>query len=152
MNVILTEDHDTLGMRGDLVSVKNGYGRNFLIPRQLAVLATKGAIKKYEEETRQAAHKIEARKEQAETQAASLKGTEVIIPMRVGEEDRIFGSVTTQQIADELKAQGTVIDRKKITLDEDVKSVGVYPATVRLHPEVSTEIQVRVIAMMNEEA
>ena len=150
MKVILTEDHDTLGMRGDAVDVKPGYGLNYLFPRRLAVLATKSALKQYEEEQRQTAHKVAAQKDRAEAQGKALEGTEVVIPMRVGEEDRIFGSVTTQQIADELQAQGTVVDRRKIELSEDVKTTGVYPATVRLHPEVSTEIKVRVIPVAEE--
>lgn len=150
MKVILTEDHDTLGMRGDAVDVKPGYGLNYLFPRRLAVLATKGALRQHEEELRQTAHKVAAQKERSQEQAKALEGTEVVIPMRVGEENRLFGSVTTQQIADELKAQGTVVDRRKIELTEDIKETGVYPATVRLHPEVSAEIQVRVIPIVEE--
>ena len=146
MKVILKEDHDTLGLKGDVVDVKPGFGRNFLIPRQLAVMATKSSIKQYEEERRQAAHKIEAARGDAEKVAARLNETEVVIPVRVGEENRIFGTITTQQIADELAAQGVTVDRRKITLSEDVREVGVYPATVRLHPEFSAEVKVRVVA------
>ena len=146
MKVILTEDHDTLGLKGDVVEVKPGYGQNFLIPRQLAVVATASTVKRYAEERRQAAHKIEAARGNAEKLAARLDGTEVVIPVRTGEENRIFGSITTQQIADELKTLGYDIDRRKITLSEDVRVTGVYPATVRLHPEFSSEVKVKVVA------
>ena len=145
MKVILTEDHDTLGLKGDVVDVKPGHGRNFLIPRQMAVIATPSSLKRYAEERRQASHKIEAARENAEKLAKRLEGIEVLIPVRTGEDDRIFGSVTTQQVADELAAQGIEVDRRKITLSEDVRTTGVYPATVRAHPEVSAEVKVRVV-------
>ena len=146
MKVILKADHDTLGIKGDVVNVKPGFGRNFLIPRQLAVMATKSALKQYAEERRQAAHKIEAARGDAEKIAARLNQTEVVIPVRVGEENRIFGTITTQQIADELAAQGVKVDRRKISLAEDVRVTGVYPATVRLHPDFPAEVKVRVVA------
>lgn len=145
MKVILIEDHDTLGIKGDIVDVKPGYGQNFLIPRQMAVVATPSTIKRYAEEKRQAAHKIEAARENAEKLAKRLEGIEVLIPVRTGEENRIFGSVTNQQIADELAAQGFEIDRRKITLSEDVRTTGVYPATVRIHPEITAEVKVKVV-------
>jgi large subunit ribosomal protein L9 len=145
MKVILIEDHDTLGIKGDVVEVKPGYGQNFLIPRQLAVVATPSTLKRYAEERRQAAHKIEAARGNAEKLAARLEGTEVVIPVRTGEENRIFGSVTTQQIADDLTAKGYDVDRRKITLSEDVRVTGVYTATVRLHPDFSSEIKVSVV-------
>ena len=145
MKVILTEDHDTLGLKGDLVEVKPGYGRNFLIPRQLAVVATKSSTKKYAEERRQAAHKVEAARGNAEKLAERLDGTEVVIPVQTGEENRIFGSVTTQQVVDELKAQGFDLDRRKVSLSEDVRVTGVYTATVRLMPDVSADVKVTVV-------
>jgi large subunit ribosomal protein L9 len=146
MKVILTEDHDTLGIKGDLVEVKPGYGQNYLIPRQMAVVATKSTIKRYAEERRQAAHKIEAARGNAEKLAARLDGTEILIPVRTGEEGRLFGTVTTQQITDELIALGYDIDRRKVSLSEEIKTVGVYAATVRLHPEFSSEVKVKVVA------
>jgi len=145
MKVILTDDHDTLGLKGDVVEVKPGYGRNFLIPRQMAVLATPSAQKRYAEERKQAAHKVEAAKTNAESLAKRLDGTEVLIPVRTGEENRIFGSVTTQQIADELATKGFNVDRKKISLSEDIRTTGVYPATVRIHPEITAEVKVKVV-------
>ncbi len=146
MKVILTADHDTLGMRGDEVQVKPGYGQNFLIPRQLAVVATKSTRKRYAEETRQAAHKIEAARGNAEKLAQKMTGTELVFPVKTGDEGRLFGSVTTQQVADELTAQGYTVDRRKITMSEEIRTTGDYTATVRLHPDHSAEIKVSVVA------
>lgn len=145
MKVILTEDHDTLGVKGDVVEVKPGYGRNYLIPRQLAVVATASSLKRYAEERRQAAHKIEAKRDQAEALAKRLDGTEIVIPVQTGEEGRIFGSVTTQQIVDELKTLGFEVDRRKVTFSEDVRETGEYPASVRVHPEFTAEVKVKVV-------
>ena len=145
MKIILTEDHDTLGLRGDVVEVKNGYGRNFLIPRQLGVIASTSNVKRYAEERRQQEHKVEAKRAQAEALAGKLEGTEVTIAMKTGEEDRIFGSVTTQQVAEGLEAQGLPVDRRKITISEDIKSVGVYTATVRVSPEHTADVKVKVV-------
>ncbi|MEM1056962.1 MAG: 50S ribosomal protein L9 [Bacteroidota bacterium] len=145
MKVILTEDHDTLGLRGDVVEVKNGYGRNFLIPRQLAVIASTSNVKRYAEERRQQEHKIEAQRAEAEKLAKKLEGTEITIAMKTGEEDRIFGSVTNQQVAEGLEAQGLPVDRRKISLAEDIKTIGVYSATVRVSPEHTAEVKVKVV-------
>ena len=146
MKVILTQDHDTLGLRGDEVEVKPGYGQNFLLPRQLAVVATKSTRKRYAEETKQAAHKVEAARGNAEKLATKMDGTELVFPVKTGEEGRLFGSVTTQQVADELTAKGYEVDRRKISMSEDIRTVGDYTATVRLHPEHSAEIKVSVVA------
>ncbi|MGB3542702.1 50S ribosomal protein L9 [Rubrivirga sp.] len=147
MTVILTEDHDTLGMKGDVVDVKPGFGQNYLIPNQLAVVATKSTRKRYEEERRQAAHKIEAARGNAEKLAEKLNGTEVVIPVKTGgdDNDRLFGTVTTAQVVEELKSVGFDLDRRKVSM-EDVKTTGVYPATVRLHPEITAEVKVTVVA------
>ena len=146
MKVILTEDHDTLGLKGDEVEVKPGFGQNFLIPRQMAVVATRSTRKRYAEETRQAAHKVEAARGNAEKLAQRLDGTQLVFPVKTGEEGRLFGSVTTQQVADELVAQGYDVDRRKITMSEDVRTTGDYTATVRLHPEITSEVKVSVVA------
>ena len=150
MKVILTEDHDTLGLRGDVVDVKNGYGRNYLIPRQLAVIASTSNVKRYTEERRQQEHKVEAQRAKNAALAQKLDGTEITIPMQTGEEGRIFGAITTQQVAEGLEAQGLPVDRRKITLSEDIRTVGVYPATVRISAEHSAEVKVQVVP--NEEA
>ena len=145
MKVILTEDHDTLGLRGDVVEVKNGYGRNFLIPRQHAVIASVSNQKRYAEEQRQQEHKVEAKRAQAAKLAEKLEGVELTIAMQTGEEGRIFGTITTQQVAEGLEAQGLPVDRRKITLSEEIKTVGVYPATVRVSPEHTAEVKVKVV-------
>lgn len=145
MKVILTQQVEKLGTAGDVVNVKNGYGRNFLIPRGLARLATPSNIKAHEEHIRQAAHKLSKVKDDAEVLAQRLAGMDIVISAKVGAENRIFGTVTTQQIADVLATNGLDIDRRKIELHEDIRSLGVYPATVYLHPEVPAPIKVQVV-------
>ena len=145
MKVILTEDHDTLGLRGEVVEVKNGYGRNFLIPRRLAVVANRSNTKRYAEEQRQRQHKVEAQREQAAKLAEKIDGTEVVIAMRVGEEGRLFGSVTAPQVAEALEAKGITVDRRRLSLPGEVRAVGVYTATVRVSPEHTADVKVQVV-------
>ncbi len=146
MKVILTEDHDTLGAKGDAVEVKNGYGQNFLIPRRLAVPATSSALKRYAEETRQASHKVAAQQAALKTLADALTGQSVTIETRTGEKGRIFGTITTTQIADALAAAGTTVDRRKISLDEDIREVGAFPAHVRFGTDAIATITVNVVS------
>lgn len=145
MKVILTEDHDTLGAKGDVVEVKPGYGRNFLLPRRLAVVATKSAVKQYAEERKQAAHKIAAARQTAEGVAARLAGTEVVIAARTGEMDRLFGTVTAQQVADALAEKGFDVDRRKVTL-ADIRTTGTYTAVVRLAADLTADVTVKVVS------
>lgn len=145
MKVILTQDVDTLGQKGEVVEVKNGYGRNFLIPRGMALVANTSNVKRYEEETRQQARKIEQARTDAESLAKRLSQLEIVIQKPVGEEERLFGTVTTQDVVDELKKQGTEIDRRKVTLSEDIRTLGTYTATVRVHPEHVAEVTVQVV-------
>jgi large subunit ribosomal protein L9 len=144
MNVILLEEVDNLGEKGDLVTVKPGYGRNYLIPRGFAKVATKGAVRASEEEYRQAARKRTARKDQAVTMGQQLESVTVEVPMRIGEGGRIFGSVTTQMVADLLAQKGFELDRRRLTIDEDIKTIGEYTGTARLHPEVTAEFKINV--------
>ena len=146
MKVILLEDVDNLGEEGTIVSVKNGYGRNFLIPKRLARLATKNTVKAWEEERRQASRKLSKRKEDATALAAEIAKVEVVIQAKVGEENRIFGSITAQQIADGLASHGVTADRRKIELQDEIKVLGVYTASVKVHPEVVAQVKVRVEA------
>ena len=146
MKVILTEDFESLGSRGTVVDVKDGYGRNYLIPRRLAVVATRGNVARYEEEQRQRAHKVEAERRTAEEIAQRLEGMEIVLTARVGEENRLFGTITTQQVADELASQGFDVDRRKVTIDEEIRTTGVFPATVRVHPLYASQIKVKVEA------
>ena len=145
MKVILQEDHETLGLKGAVVEVKDGYGRNFLIPRRLAVVASPSNVRRYEEEQRQRAHKVEQQRKDAEALASRLSNLELVIPARVGEENRLFGTITTQQVADELAAQGVVVDRRKVALSEEIRTTGVYRATVKVHPEHTAEVKVTVV-------
>ena len=145
MKLILTQDVEKLGEAGQVVTVKDGFGRNYLIPRGLARLATEGAIRAHEEERRQQSRRLAKQKDQALEVARQLEQTEVLFPVKVGEENRIFGTITPQQLAVELTKRGFEVDRRKIELSEDVRVVGVYSATVRIHPEVSAEVKIRVV-------
>jgi len=145
MKVILKQDIDTLGSAGEVIRVKNGYGRNYLIPRGMAVQATPRNIKEAEENLRQQSHKLERVKNDATALAERLEALDIVIPAKVGEENRIFGSVTTQQVAEVLKSKGLDIDRRKIELDEEIRSLGVYPATIKLHADVVASVKVQVV-------
>jgi large subunit ribosomal protein L9 len=145
MNVILTQDVDNLGQKGEVVSVKGGYGRNFLIPNGLAVVANPSNVKRYEEETRQQALKLESARKDAEALAKRISDLEIVLQAPVGEEDRIFGTITTQQIAEALAKRGVEVDRRKITLDQDIRTTGEYTASVKLHPEHTGSLTVQVV-------
>ncbi len=144
MEVILREDVDKLGNRGELVKVAAGYARNFLLPRRLAVAAT-DANRKIVEQERQAHLRKEAKlKSESEDLAKLLNGVSVTITQKAGENDQLFGSVTSKDIADALAAKNFTIDRKKIQLDEPIKQLGEFKVPVRLHREVTVEITVNV--------
>lgn len=145
MQVILLKDVDKLGDEGEIVDVKNGFGRNFLIPQGLALMATKGTIRAREEEQRQTARKKAQKKEDAQRVAKELENMEVVIAVRVGEENRIFGTVTPQQLAVELAQRGFDIDRRKIEFTEDIRVIGVYTAKVKVFPDVTANVKVQVI-------
>ncbi len=144
MQIILREDIDKLGQRGEVVKVKDGYARNFLLPRRLAVAATE-SNKKIVEQERQAHLRKEATlKGEAEELGKLMANVSIVIKQKAGENDHLFGSVTAQDIANALEAQKFTIDRKKIVLDEPIKQLGDYKVTVKLHREVSVEIPVSV--------
>lgn len=145
MKVILQKDVDNLGEAGDVVTVKDGFGRNYLIPRGLARIATAGAVRQREEEVRQASRRIARETESAVGLAKELEKTEIVIAAKVGEENRIFGTVTTQQIAVELAKRGFEIDRRNIELSEDIRMIGVYTADVRLRKDVTAHVKVHVM-------
>ena len=147
MEVILKEDVANLGYKDDIVHVKDGYGRNFLIPQGKAVIASESARKVLAEVLKQRAHKIAKIKEEAEALAEKMKGVSLTIGAKTSSTGTIFGSVTNIQIAEELAKLGFEIDRKIIRIQEDaVKEVGSYNATVRLHKEVSVEIPFEVVS------
>ena len=144
MKVLLLEDVENLGEAGNIVSVKDGYGRNFLIPRGWARIATSNVVKAWEEERRQSSRKIAKKKEDAEALAAEMAKVELVINVKVGEENRIFGSITPQQVVDGLASNGITVDRRKVEINDDIKIVGVYSASVKIHPEVVAEVKLRV--------
>lgn len=146
MEIILKEDIVNLGYKNDIVTVKSGYGRNYLIPTGKAVIASPAAKKMLAEELKQRAHKLEKIKKDAEELAAKLEGVSLKIATKVSPTGTIFGSVGNIQIADELAKLGHNIDRKLITVKDTVKEIGNYKAIVRLHKEVSVEIPFEVVA------
>ena len=145
MEIILKEDVVNLGYKNDIVTVKSGYGRNYLIPTDKAVIASPAAKKMLAEELKQRAHKLEKIKKDAEAIAEQLKEVSLTIATKVSATGTIFGSVSNIQIADELEKLGHKIDRKIISV-KGVKEVGNYVATVKLHKEVSVEIPFAVVA------
>ena len=147
MEIILLQDVPKLGHKDDLVIVKNGYGRNFLIPQGLAIAATGSAKKVHAENLKQRAHKEEKIKIEAQTVADKLSGVNLVVGAKTSSSGKIFGSVNTIQIAEALKEKGFDIDRKNITLPEDqIKEIGSYKAFIRLHREVKVEISFEIKA------
>ena len=146
MEIILKEDVANLGYKDDIVTVKDGYGRNFLIPTGKAVVATESAKKVLAENLKQRAHKLAKIKADAEEVAAKLKDVTLTIGAKTSSTGTIFGSVTNIQIAEELAKKGFSIDRKTIYIKESVKEIGNYTATVKLHKEVSVEIPFEVVS------
>ena len=146
MEIILKDDVKGLGYKNDIVTVKSGYGRNFLLPQGLAMLADKTNKKITAENVRQAAHKADKIKGDAQAIADQIGGMVLEIPAKVGESGKIFGRVTTLQLADALKAKGVDLDRKRLSFDQEPASAGDYTATVNLHKEVKHTINFRVVA------
>ena len=146
MKIILKEDIANLGYKDDVVEVKNGYGRNYLIPQGKAVIATEAAIKMLAEDQRQRAHKLAKIKADAEAAAAALEGVKLTIGAKTSSTGTIFGSVNAIQIAEALEKLGHNVDRKLISLKESVKEVGEYTATVKFHRDVTVEVPFEVVA------
>ena len=146
MDILLKKNVENLGEKDEIVTVKNGYGRNFLIPQGAAILATESIKKMNAETLRQRAHKAEKIKAEAEKSVAKLEKAKIKVSTKVGENGKIFGSVTNLQVAESLKAAGFEIERKKITLIGDaIKSIGKYKAKVQLHKDISVEIEFEVV-------
>ncbi len=146
MEVILKEDMQGLGYKNDAVAVKSGYARNFLIPKGFAMIATSSNKKMVAENVKQAAHKAEKVKQDAQAIADAIGGTVLKISAKVGENGRIFGAVTTLQISDALKAKGIEVDRKRIAFKDQIKTIGEYIAVVNLHKEVQHDVKFEVVA------
>jgi large subunit ribosomal protein L9 len=142
MEIILIQDVNKLGQKDDIVNVKAGYGRNYLIPRGFAVAASSSAKKMHTENLRQRAHKEEKIKIAAQEIAERLSGVKIVVGAKTSTSGKIFGSVNTIQIAESLKEKGFDIDRKSITLPEDqIKEVGNYKAVIKLHRDVRVEVE-----------
>jgi len=144
MEVILKEDVAQLGHRGDVVKVADGYGRNFLLPKKLAIEATAGNKKVIEQMKASAVRKTQKDKSDAEALAKQFEGVNVTITRRTGEQDQLFGSVTTSDIAAELEKQGFTVDRRKIELDQSIKTLGNFDVKIRLFREVTATVKVTV--------
>lgn len=145
MKIILKETIEKLGKAGEIVEAKNGYARNFLIPQGKAVAATAANMKVYEQERAAIQRKVAKEIEEAEALAAQLNKVSITATIQVGEEDKVFGAVTNQTIADLLKEKDFEIDRKKIILEEPLKALGVYEVPVKLHSEVEAQIKVWIV-------
>jgi len=146
MEIILLEDIINLGYKDDVVKVKNGYGRNYLIPQRKAILSTPSAKKILAENLRQRAHKLARIKAEAQELGEKLEGISLTIGAKTSSTGKIFGSVNNIQIAEALEKLGHTVDRKMIVIKEAVKEVGQYKATLKLHKEVSVEIPFEVIS------
>ena len=146
MKVILKENIAELGYKDDVVEVKDGYGRNYLIPTGKAIIASNAALKRLAEDQKQRAHKIAKIKADAEAAAAALEGVKLTIGAKTSSTGTVFGSVNALQIAEALEKLGHVVDRKIIFLKEPVKEIGVYTATIKFHKEVAKEIEFEVVA------
>ena len=146
MNIILTKDIVGLGYKYDTVTVKPGYGRNYLIPQGLAIVANESNSKMIAENIKQAEHKAAKLKADAETVAEKIKGLTIEVKAKIGDSGKIFGAVTTLQISDALKAKGVEVDRRKIAIVGSVKEAGTFQAIVDLHKEVKVELSFEVVA------
>jgi len=146
MEIILKEDVINLGYKGDIVNVKDGYGRNFLIPTKKAVLATESAKKMLAEDMRQRAHKLERLKTEATELAEKVKDITLTVGAKTSTTGKIFGAVGPIQIAEAFEKAGFAVDRKVIALKEPVKEIGSYKATLKLHKEVSVDVAFEVVA------
>ena len=146
MQVILREHVDNLGRRGEIVKVADGYARNYLLPRKLALLATEGNKKQIERERGKFVAKEAEEQKVAEAMAERLGALDIAIAKKVGETEALYGSVTTADIAEALAAKGVEIDRRKLHLSEPIKRLGEFDVPVRLHPDVTAHVKVRVVA------
>ena len=145
MKVILLKDIESLGSAGEVVEVKNGYGRNFLIPRNEALIASAASMAQFESRRKQQETLAERDRRAAEILAKKLEAESLTAQVKVGEEDRLFGSVTAQHIAELLDEKGYEIDRRAIHLEDPIRELGVYNVEVRLHPEVATAVKLWVV-------
>jgi large subunit ribosomal protein L9 len=145
MKIILRQDHEQLGKIGEVVDVKRGYGMNYLIPKKIAYPAKPNYIKLVQEEQRQKSVQVNKQKKLAEQLAKKMENVSVTLAVSVGEGDKMFGSITNQDIEEGLKKQSFEIDRKNILLEEPIKALGIYSVPIKLHPEIEVKIKVWVV-------
>ena len=145
MKVILRKDAEKLGKTGDVLVVKDGYARNFLIPRGIVYEATEGSLRQLDEEKKQQDKRSEKERKSSEELAAQLEKTSVTIKMKVGEEDKLFGSVTSQMIAESLAEKGITIDKRQIELDDSLKTLGIFDVAVKLAAGVQGKVKVWIV-------
>jgi large subunit ribosomal protein L9 len=145
MKVILRKDHEKLGKTGAVVDVKDGYARNFLIPRDFAYPASEGNMRALMEEGKQAERRAQKAKKTSEHLAKELEKVSITLQMKVGEDEKLFGAVTSQMISDALKEKEIELDKRLIELEEPIKALGIYDVPVRLHHDVSTKVKVWVV-------
>lgn len=145
MKVILREDVAKLGRTGDIVVVSDGYGRNYLLPRGLATRASSRSLKELEHQKKVIQDRQDQQRQEAQELSKQLETVSCILSRKVGDEDKLFGSVTSRDIEEALREQGIVIDRKKIVLDEPIKKLGMFSVTVKVHPDVTGKVKVEVV-------
>jgi large subunit ribosomal protein L9 len=146
MKIILRADVENLGRLGDVVSVKPGYGRNYLLPQGLAMLASPGNLKVFERERRKLQVRMDSLRSEAASLASGLEGTTLTIAMRVGENDKLYGSVTSAIIGDALAARGLEVDRRRILLEAPIRTLGEHTVRARLHADVIPAFTVKVVS------
>ena len=146
MKLILRADVENLGTLGDVVEVKAGYGRNYLLPQGLAMVASPANLKVFEQERKKLQARMDAQRADAQAMQGRLEALEVVIPMHVGENDKLYGSVTSSMIGDALAALGVDVDRRRILMDAPIRTLGEHPVRVRLHASVIAMVPVKVIS------
>lgn len=145
MKIILRRDIEKLGTMGQVVEVKDGHARNYLIPRNIAYEATPSSVKMLEEEKKQQAKKLDKEKKSSEVLAGQLEKLSLTLKMKVGEDDKLFGSVTSQMIADAVKENGFTLDKRQIELDDSIKALGVYDVNFKLPGSVTSKLKIWVV-------
>ena len=146
MKLILRADVENLGSLGDVVEVKPGYGRNYLLPQGLAMVASPANLKVFEQERNKLQARMDALRAEARGLAARLEALKVVIPMHVGENDKLYGSVTSTIIGDAIAEQGLEVDRRRILMDAPIRTLGEHPVRVRLHADVTAVVPVQVVS------
>ena len=146
MKVILTQDVKKLGKKGDIVEVQEGYGRNFLMPRKMAVLATAQSMNVAKQQAGSKARKEAMATDEAKLMASQLEKVEVTIPVRIGEGGKLFGSVTGKDVSEALKKQNIDIDKKKISIKDNITGTGVYEAVIKVHPAITSTVKVNIVS------